>query len=155
MYSYIYLTNHAHSLRILLSAAGATLHVRPLGAHPCALPSRSSRAACASSIDAFALVALPLHLLLVSSRAALLFESCLYGWSHTTRAPSRLTPTPSFAVRELLCISTLQFESCCAVRELLCISSAAFAVQELLVSSRAAVHFESCLCGLDHYMCAL
>ena len=35
-------------VRTLFSAAGATLHVRPLGALPCAPPSSSSRAAFAS-----------------------------------------------------------------------------------------------------------
>jgi len=87
-------------VRSLFSVAGATLHVYPLGAFPCAPPSGSSRAA------------RPVPLQIESYCAV------------------RVLPGPSRAVSELLSSSSAarpepcssrtagQFENCCAVREL-------------------------------------
>jgi len=90
----------AFHVRSLFSVAGATLHVYPLGALPCAPPSGSSRAARPG-------------LLQIESYCAV-----------------RALPGPSRAARELLSSSStarpepcssraaVQFESCCAVQEL-------------------------------------
>jgi len=79
-------------VRILFSVAGATLHVYPPGALPCAPLSGSLRAARPGPLQIESYCAgrvLPgpsraVRELLVSSRAAAQFESCLCGWSHTT-----------------------------------------------------------------------
>jgi len=75
-------------VRILFSVAGATLHVNPLGALPCAPPSGSSRAARPGLLQIESYCALRAlepcsSRLLVSARAAAQFESCLCGWGHT------------------------------------------------------------------------
>jgi len=134
-------------VRSLFSMAGATLHVYPLGALPCAPPPGGSRAARPGllQIESYCAVrALPgpsrqfescwsVRELLRSSRAAFAVGA--------TRRRSDVRPLGSLHPR------LLQLESCCAVRVL---PDPSRAVRELLVSSRAAAHFESCLCSWSH-----
>jgi len=132
-------------VRILFSAAGATIHVRPLGALPCAPPSDSSRAA-------FAVRALSVQFERCLARAVadreLLCSSATWELlcSSSAARPQLCSSRAAFAtgvtqrrsdVRPLGSLGPrlLQLESCCAVRAL---PDPSRAVRALLWCSSAA-----------------